>query len=138
MKYVHRKGGGCWFVLYGCPFPKVFLFCLHKICSPIIITNLFTKFHILILNANDVVKYSAQSFFLINIWVSRLHDKDCIQLASICSKLTIQELEQGLKYVQICWMTLKGSQWRCSGVFIVNFEHIWHLALVFLLLIFKM
>ena len=25
-------------------------------------------------------------------------------------------------------------QWRCSGVFIVNFEHISHLVLVFLLL----
>ena len=26
-------------------------------------------------------------------------------------------------------------QWRRPGVFIVNFEHIWHLDLVFLLLI---
>ena len=37
------------------------------------------------------------------------------------SKLTIETLVQGLKYGK-------------SGVFIVNFEHISHLALVFLLL----
>ena len=30
--------------------------------------------------------------------------------------------------------TPEGHQWRRSGVFIVNFEHISHLALVFLLL----
>ena len=48
------------------------------------------------------------------------------QPAITCSKLTIETLEQGVKYVQ--------SQWRRSGVFIVNFEHISHLVLVFLLL----
>ena len=37
-----------------------------------------------------------------------------------CSKLTIKTTER--------------RQWRGSGVFIVNFEHIWYLALVFLLL----
>ena len=34
--------------------------------------------------------------------------------AMACSKLTIETLEQGVKYVH----------WRRSGVFIVNFEHI--------------
>ena len=34
------------------------------------------------------------------------------------SKLTIETLEQGVKYVQ--------NYWRCSGAFIVNFEHIPH------------
>ena len=38
----------------------------------------------------------------------------------ICSKLTIKTPER--------------CHWRCSAVFIVNFEHISHLALVFLLL----
>ena len=38
----------------------------------------------------------------------------------ICSKLTINTPER--------------RQWRRSGVFIVNFEHISHLVLVFLLL----
>ena len=49
------------------------------------------------------------------------------QPAITCSKLTIETLEQGVNYVQIC-------QWRRSGVFIVNFEHISHLVLLFLLL----
>ena len=38
----------------------------------------------------------------------------------ICSNLTIKTPER--------------RQWRCSGVFIVNFEHISHLVVVFLLL----
>ena len=42
------------------------------------------------------------------------------QLAFTCSKLTIKTLEKGLKYV-----------------FIVDFEHISHLFLVFLLLTFE-
>ena len=46
------------------------------------------------------------------------------QPAITCSKLTIETVEQGVKDVQ--------SQWRRSGVFIINFEHILHLVLVFL------
>ena len=34
-------------------------------------------------------------------------------------------------------MTPERRHWRRSGVFIVNYEHIWHLVLVFLLLTFK-
>ena len=45
------------------------------------------------------------------------------QPATACPKLTIETLEQGIK-----------CHWRRSGVFIVNFEHILHLVLVFLLL----
>ena len=45
------------------------------------------------------------------------------QPAITCSELTIETLEQGVKYV-----------WRQSAVFIVNFEHNSHLILVFLLL----
>ena len=41
---------------------------------------------------------------------------------SACSKPAIETLEKGVKYVQ--------SQWRPSGVFIVNFEHISHVFLV--------
>ena len=44
--------------------------------------------------------------------------------AITCSKLTIETLEQDVKYVH----------WRRSGVFIVNSEHISHLVQVFLLL----
>ena len=41
-------------------------------------------------------------------------------------KSTLETTEKGVKYVQ--------SQWRCSSVSIVNFEHISHLFLKFLLL----
>ena len=46
------------------------------------------------------------------------------QLAFTCSNLTRETLGQGLK----------GRHWRRSGVFIVNFEHVSHIFLVFLLL----
>ena len=54
------------------------------------------------------------------------------QPAIACSKLTIETLEQGVKYVQK--LTIKTPERRRSGVFIVNFEHISHLVVVFLLL----
>ena len=46
------------------------------------------------------------------------------------SKSKVKALEKGLKYFQ-------SFHWRRSGVFIVNFEHISHLLLVFLLLTFE-
>ena len=46
-----------------------------------------------------------------------------IQPPFTCSKLKIETLEQGVKYVQ-----------SPSRVFIVNFEHISHLVLNFILL----
>ena len=49
------------------------------------------------------------------------------QSAFTCSKLTTETLEQSVKYVQM-------RQWRRSGVFTVNFKHISHLVLVFLML----
>ena len=55
------------------------------------------------------------------------------QSAFTWSKLTIETLEQGVKYVKTT-MTPERQDWRRSGVFIVNFEHILHLVLVFLLL----
>ena len=51
------------------------------------------------------------------------------QPAFTCSKLTMQTLEQSVKCVKY---------WGRSGVFIVNFEHISHLDLVFLLLTLNM
>ena len=54
-------------------------------------------------------------------------------------KLTIETLERGVKYVQICSKVMiktpKRRQWRRSGsLFIANFEHISHFFLMFLLL----
>ena len=57
------------------------------------------------------------------------------QPAIICSKLTIETLEQGVKYDQnLTIKTPERRQYRRSGVFIVNFEHISRQVLVFLLL----
>ena len=52
------------------------------------------------------------------------------------SKLTIETLEQGMKYIQTI-KTPERRHWR-SGAFIVDFEHISHLVLVFLLLTLSM
>ena len=49
--------------------------------------------------------------------------------AFTCSKVAIETLEQGLKYVR---------RQCCSGVFIVKLEHISHHTLVFLLLTLNM
>ena len=73
------------------------------------------------------------------------------QLRFTCSKQTTETLGKSVKYVnpakiylfkanngntrkkcKICSkLTVKTRQWRRSGVFIVNFEHILHLFLVF-------
>ena len=56
------------------------------------------------------------------------------QPAITCSKLTTEPLEQGVKCSKLTIKTPERSHWRRSGVFIVNFEHILHFVLVFLLL----
>ena len=55
------------------------------------------------------------------IYLFKVNNRNTRTRCEICSKLTINTPER--------------RQWRRSGVFIVNFEHISHLALVFLLLI---
>ena len=55
-----------------------------------------------------------------NIYLFKVSNRNISERCEICSKLTIKTPE--------CW------QWRHSGVFIVNFEYISHLFLVFLLL----
>ena len=50
----------------------------------------------------------------------KVNNRNTRTRCEICSKLTIKTPER--------------RQWRRSGVFIVNFEHISYLALVFLLL----
>ena len=57
------------------------------------------------------------------------------QLTFTCSKLTIKTLEKRCEICsKITIKTPERSQSRRSGVFIVNFEHISHLFLAFLLL----
>ena len=52
------------------------------------------------------------------VYLLKVNNKNTKTRCEICSKLTIKALRH----------------WRHSGVFVVNFEHISHLALVFLLL----
>ena len=58
-----------------------------------------------------------------NIYLFKVNDKTTRKACEICSKLIIK--------------TPKRRYWRRSGVFIINFEHISHLFLVFLLLTFN-
>ena len=58
----------------------------------------------------------------VNIYLFQVN-RDARKMCEICSKLTIKTPEQ--------------RHWRRYGVFIVNFEHISHIFLVFLLLTLK-
>ena len=63
---------------------------------------------------------SFDSIFPAGNYVFKVNNRNTRTRCEICSKLTIKTPKQRL--------------WRPSDVFIVNFEHISHLALVFLLL----
>ena len=58
------------------------------------------------------------------IYLLKVSNRNTGTRCEICSMLTVK--------------TPAGRQWRRSGVFIVNFEHISHLFLVFLLLTLNM
>ena len=58
------------------------------------------------------------------IYLLKVNNRNSRTRCEICSKLTIKIPER--------------RQWRRSGIFLVNFEHILHLVLVFLLLTLNM
>ena len=58
------------------------------------------------------------------IYLLKVNNRNNRTRCEICSELTIKIPER--------------RQWRRSGIFIVNFEHILHLVLVFLLLTLNM
>ena len=60
----------------------------------------------------------------VSIHLLKVNNGNTSARCEICSKLTIKTSER--------------RQWRRSGVFIINFGHISHLVLVFLLLILNM
>ena len=60
----------------------------------------------------------------VGIYLLQVNNRNTKAWCKICSKLTIKTLER--------------CHWRRSGVFILNFEHISHLVLVFLLLTLNM
>ena len=55
-----------------------------------------------------------------NKYMLKVNDRNIEKMCKICSKLTLKTTER--------------RQWLCSRFFIVNFEHISHLFLVFLFL----
>ena len=64
------------------------------------------------------------SYFPAGIYLLKVNNRNTRARFEICSKVIIKIPER--------------RQWRCFGVFIVNFEYISHLALVFLLLTLNM
>ena len=103
--------------------PRRMFFCQHKINFAFAILQMF---------------HSKSSFLV--FWFQKEPLKGrCIftQPAPICSKLTIETLDQTEICSKLTVKTTKQRHWRRSGVFIVNFEHISHLVLVFLLLTFN-
>ena len=58
------------------------------------------------------------AFYTAGIYLIKISNGNTSKRCEICSKLTIKTPER--------------RHWCCSGVFIVNFEHISHLVLVFL------
>ena len=56
------------------------------------------------------------------------------QLTFTCSKSTIETYEKVWNMFKINNKNTERRQWRCFGVFTVNFEHASHLFLMFLLL----
>ena len=62
--------------------------------------------------------------FPVGIYLLNVNNRNTRTSCEICSKLTIKTPER--------------HHWRHSDVFIVNFEHILHLVLVFLLLTLNM
>ena len=74
--------------------------------------NLFQKL--------GISHYISLCIFPANIYLLKGNNRNTRKRCEICSKLTIKTQER--------------RHWRRSGIFIVNFEHILHLFLVFLLL----
>ena len=64
------------------------------------------------------------NFYPAGIYMLKVNNRNTRTVCEICSKLTLKIPER--------------HHWRCSGIFMVNFEKISHLVLVFLLLILKM
>ena len=72
---------------------------------------------------NEVFLSKITVVFPVGIYLLKVNTRNTRTRCEICSKLTIKTPER---------------RWHRSGVFIVNFEHISHLVLVFLLLTLNM
>ena len=94
-----------------------FLYCIarkQKLFIKMNTGNFFTKI------SSYVSILFCKIMFLLNMYLFKVTNTNTKKRCEICSKLTIKTLER--------------SQWRRSGVFIINFEHIPRLFLVCFLL----
>ena len=113
---------------YICNFPTRNLFAVLgqrfylMYCQDPLVSNVFHSD--IFFEINDVVSFadeiSAETSNPAGIYLLKVNNRNTRTRCEICSKLTINTPER--------------RHWRRSGVFIVNFEHISHLFLVFLLL----
>ena len=81
----------------------------------------------------DITLESVRKLNVPDCWTADLNPEACAfyviptRLTFTCSKSTIKTLEKGVKYVKKAIKTPERCHWRCSAVFIVNFEHISHI-----------
>ena len=83
------------------------------------------------------IKEVVKRFTLLNL-SSRKEIFKHTQPENTCLKLTIETLEQDVKCSKLTIKTTERRHWDRSVVFIVNFEHISHRGLAFLLLTLNM
>ena len=93
----------------------------------LIISHIYVNYHSILLlkyqEADTAYNSCFYTFNPVGIYLLKFNDRNARTRCEICSKLTIKAPER---------------QWRRSGVFVVNFEHISHLVLVFMLLTLNM
>ena len=106
---------------------KLFPFFIHVISSSsgccLAFVWFFANFSLMLLIKVLLIKKCI--FYPAGIYLLKVNNRNTRKRCQICSKLTIKTPEQR-------------HSWRHSGVFIVKFEHISHLLLVFLLLTLKL
>ena len=79
--------------------------------------SFFANFSLDLLIKVLLIKKKYYEYIPISIYLSKVNNKNSRTICKICSKLKMKTPEQ--------------RYWRCSGVFIVNFEQISHIVLLF-------
>ena len=88
---------------------------INSLCETDLIETMFSFLH---RESQSVAPYLAEVYLL------KVNKRNTRTRCEVCSKLTIKTPER--------------RYWHCSGVLIVNFEHILHFVLIFLLLTLNM
>ena len=111
------KLGHFLYSVYLCPCQRLGLLMQY-------LRDLFFFFIFIFIISNQIIILELSYHYPADIYLLKVNNRNSRTRCEICSKLTIKIPER--------------RQWRRSGIFIVNFEHISHLVLVFLLLTLKM